>query len=230
MDQTSTEAGLRAEIAELRARLAKREAESADLERARQALSEEASFRSGVIECAAEGICVCHAISDHPYVTFTLWNPRMAEITGYTMEEINRRGWYQSMYPDPEMQEKARDRMTMMRVGDDLQYERWEVTRADGGKRTLGISTSVLVTHDEQIHVLALMHDVTEEANHRRRLEGHIASLEGLLPICTSCKNIRDPQGDWQQLETYISSHSDAEFTHSYCPECVKRLYPDFRG
>jgi PAS domain S-box-containing protein len=194
MGQTGTEAELREQIADLQRRLSKMEAESAELERARRLLSEEASFRESVIERAAEGICVCHAISDHPYVEFTLWNPRMEEITGYSIEEINRLGWYQSMYPDPEMQEKARDRMTMMRVGDDLRYERWEVTRADGGKRTLGISTSVLVTHDEQIHVLALMHDVTEEADQRRRLEGHIQSLEGLLPICTSCKSIRDPQ------------------------------------
>lgn len=218
-----------AEIAALRRRLERLEAESAELRRARRLLEEEHSFRTEVIEKAAEGICVCHAVSDHPYVQFTLWNPRMVEITGYSMEEINRLGWYQSMYPDPEVREKARERMNTMREGDDLRYERWEVTRADGGKRTLGISTSVLVTHDDRIHVLALMHDVTEEANHRRLLESHVASLEGLLPICSSCKRIRDRAGEWQQLEAYISQHSAAEFTHSYCPECVKGLHPGLK-
>ena len=54
-----------------------------------------------------------------------------------------------------------------------------------------------------------------------------VKTLRGLIPICASCKNIRDDQGFWQQLETYISTHSDAVFTHGICPECVKKLYPE---
>ena len=46
--------------------------------------------------------------------------------------------------------------------------------------------------------------------------------LSGLLPICASCKKIRDNGGTWEQLEVYIKSHSDAEFTHSLCPECAR--------
>ncbi len=51
--------------------------------------------------------------------------------------------------------------------------------------------------------------------------------LEGLLPICAGCKKIRDNEGSWNQLENYISKHSEAEFSHGICPECAKRLYPD---
>ena len=54
----------------------------------------------------------------------------------------------------------------------------------------------------------------------------HVKTLKGLLPICTSCKKIRDDQGYWNQLELYIRDHSEADFTHGLCPECVKRLYP----
>jgi sensor domain CHASE-containing protein len=54
-----------------------------------------------------------------------------------------------------------------------------------------------------------------------------IKTLSGLLPICANCKNIRDDKGYWSQIESYISEHSDAEFSHSVCPECVKQLYPD---
>ena len=54
-----------------------------------------------------------------------------------------------------------------------------------------------------------------------------IKRLQGLLPICSSCKKIRDDKGYWNQLETYVSDHSDAEFSHSLCPICVKQLYPD---
>lgn len=51
-------------------------------------------------------------------------------------------------------------------------------------------------------------------------------SLRGLLPICASCKRIRDTQGQWDRLEHYIEAHSDASFTHSICPECTRVLYP----
>ena len=54
-----------------------------------------------------------------------------------------------------------------------------------------------------------------------------IDELGGLLPICSNCKKIRDPKGDWHILENYISSHSDARFTHSICDTCTPELYPE---
>lgn len=54
-----------------------------------------------------------------------------------------------------------------------------------------------------------------------------VKTLSGLLPICAACKKIRDDQGYWSQIETYVSEHSAAEFTHSLCPDCVRRLYPE---
>jgi PAS domain S-box-containing protein len=54
-----------------------------------------------------------------------------------------------------------------------------------------------------------------------------VRSLSGLLPICSSCKKIRDGQGQWNMLETYIENHSHAHFTHSFCPDCARRLYPE---
>jgi len=56
---------------------------------------------------------------------------------------------------------------------------------------------------------------------------GEVKTLGGLLPICASCKKIRDDQGYWNQLEDYIQRHSDAEFSHSVCPDCAKILYPE---
>jgi len=55
-----------------------------------------------------------------------------------------------------------------------------------------------------------------------------IKTLRGLIPICASCKKIRDDQGFWTQVEVYIRDHSEAEFSHGICPECVQKLYPDF--
>jgi hypothetical protein len=54
-----------------------------------------------------------------------------------------------------------------------------------------------------------------------------IRTLRGLLPICSSCKKIRDDRGYWNTLETYIVEHSEAEFTHGLCPECLKKYFPD---
>ena len=55
-----------------------------------------------------------------------------------------------------------------------------------------------------------------------------IKTLHGLIPICASCKKIRDDRGYWHQVETYLSHHSDAQFSHGLCPDCFETLYPDF--
>lgn len=55
----------------------------------------------------------------------------------------------------------------------------------------------------------------------------NVKTLTGLLPICASCKRIRNDQGYWDQVETYITKHSDARFSHGTCPECARRLYPE---
>jgi phosphoserine phosphatase RsbU/P len=54
-------------------------------------------------------------------------------------------------------------------------------------------------------------------------LHRHVTQLEGLLPICCSCKKIRDGTDNWQRIEKYIEIHSEARFTHGYCPECYER-------
>ena len=55
-----------------------------------------------------------------------------------------------------------------------------------------------------------------------------VNKLSGLLPICSSCKKIRDDKGYWNQLEDFIQKHSGAEFSHGVCPDCAKNLYPEF--
>lgn len=55
-----------------------------------------------------------------------------------------------------------------------------------------------------------------------------VKTLSGLLPICASCKKIRDDHGYWQQVEVYLSQHTDADFSHGLCPDCAHKLYPEF--
>ncbi|MCB0197388.1 MAG: hypothetical protein KDJ65_35905 [Anaerolineae bacterium] len=52
--------------------------------------------------------------------------------------------------------------------------------------------------------------------------------LKEILPICANCKKIRDDQGYWQQVESYISKHTDTSFSHGICPDCMKTLYPEY--
>ncbi|MBI3582896.1 MAG: response regulator [Nitrospinae bacterium] len=54
-----------------------------------------------------------------------------------------------------------------------------------------------------------------------------IKTLRGLIPICANCKKIRDDKGYWNQIESYIQKHSEAEFSHGICPECARKLYPE---
>lgn len=57
----------------------------------------------------------------------------------------------------------------------------------------------------------------------------NIKILSGLIPICASCKKIRDDEGYWHQIEQYINEHSDAVFSHGLCPACAKKMYPDMK-
>ncbi|MFH0823678.1 MAG: response regulator, partial [Pseudomonadota bacterium] len=89
-----------------------------------------------------------------------------------------------------------------------------------------------LMTLNGQLHREIQERKRAEEEKERLigRLQGALAEvkrLSGLLPICASCKKIRDDKGYWRQIEAYIRDHSEADFSHSICPECAKRLYPE---
>ena len=70
---------------------------------------------------------------------------------------------------------------------------------------------------------------LTREIEERRKAEKEVRKLSGLLPICSSCKKIRDDTGYWNELEDYIQKHSEAEFSHSVCPDCAQKLYPGLK-
>lgn len=76
--------------------------------------------------------------------------------------------------------------------------------------------------------------NLLEEQAEKRTAElqaamAEVKVLNGFLPICAACKNIRDDKGYWNQIESYIRDHSEVEFTHSICPDCTKKLYPNLK-
>ncbi|MEJ2154146.1 MAG: hypothetical protein P8X96_02325 [Desulfobacteraceae bacterium] len=76
--------------------------------------------------------------------------------------------------------------------------------------------------------VLAILKRFAQMESELTIAHHHIDSLSRLLPICAVCKKIRDTSGDWHEVEKYITTHSDAEFSHGICPECARRHYPEF--
>lgn len=68
---------------------------------------------------------------------------------------------------------------------------------------------------------------VEERTAELKESMARVKVLSGLLPICASCKKIRDDQGYWKRIESYIHEHSEAQFSHGICPECAKKIYPE---
>ncbi len=118
-------------------------------------------------------------------------------------------------------------------------------TRQIGGGRT-DVRTHLLYTQDELGQLAKSFDDMVialDQTNNKRtaaekerealiaelsKALANIKTLKGLLPICASCKKIRDDKGYWEQIETYVRDHSEANFSHSICPDCMKKLYPEF--
>ncbi len=144
-----------------------------DRKQAEIILQQENAFRQQIVEQMAEGLCVCHGIEAFPFIQFTVWNQQMEAITGYTLGEINRLGWYQSLYVDETQREQAIARMQQMRQGDNLMAEEWEIHRKDGQQRTIAISTSIISNHESQGFVLALIQDITD----RKQAEATLQNL-----------------------------------------------------
>jgi PAS domain S-box-containing protein len=165
-------AALAERTAELEREMLQRQSVIKELTITERTMQREIAFSRAIIERANDGLCVFHETADVPPVrVFTVWNDRMTEITGYTMEEINRRGWYQTVYPDPEVAERVRQRVVAARAGRDARSEEWVITRADGAQRTLLISTKVLPAAEGPPQVLATMNDISEQRAAERELQ-----------------------------------------------------------
>lgn len=73
-----------------------------------------------------------------------------------------------------------------------------------------------------------LFRSLRQSEEELRRALSEVKQLSGMLPICSSCKQIRNDQGYWQEVEVYLTEHSEAQFSHGLCPECAHRLYPEY--
>ena len=110
---------------------------------------------------------------------------------------------------------------------------------ASGAVKDVEVFSGPITFTGEKV-LYSIIHDISERRRFEQERENLIAKLEqavaeiktlrGILPICATCKKIRDDKGYWNQIETYISTHSDVEFTHGICPECEGKFYSSLNG
>lgn len=132
--------------------------------------------------------------------------------------------------------EEVKQEMEKARTRERIHFE-FRHRRADGSIRNVDVFSSKIESKGKDL-LYSIIHDVTdrkraEEAlkEERRRLQKaleDVRTLRGIVPICASCKKIRDDKGYWNQVEKYVTEHSEAQFSHGMCPECLKKLYPGF--
>jgi len=131
------------------------------------------------------------------------------------------------------------DDQTVMQTGQSVNNREEYVMNARGEKHWL--DTSKVPLRDEKGQIIGLVgigRDITERKKAEAEREKLITQLQdaladvkllsGLVPICANCKKIRDDQGYWTQIESFIQDRTDAKFSHSICPDCAQKLYPEY--
>lgn len=86
--------------------------------------------------------------------------------------------------------------------------------------------TIAMARHNDLVELRRLNKAIISQKEELEKALDEIKTLRGIIPICANCKKIRDDKGYWEQVEVYVSDRSEAEFSHSICPECLKVLYP----
>lgn len=164
-------------------------------------------------------------------------SPACETITGYTTEEFER---LPNLFEDvihPDDLHLWRQRGHAALDGRSPLPLEFRIVTKDGQVRWVSnISRTIHSASGEYLGVRGSNRDITKQKRAEEEREelildlqealAKIKTLGGLLPICSVCKRIRDDKGYWNQIESYIQEHSEADFSHSICPECAKELYP----
>lgn len=194
-----------------------------------QALSKSEERHRLVVQTANEAIVIMQNAKP------VFYNPKILQLTGYSDEEYESLPLEKFIHPDDLQRVLG---MHIKRTSGQDAPTSYDFRVFDKNGKTLWLHNNVAVIDWEgRPASLNLLTDITEEKLTERAKEqlitdlcdalAQVKTLSGLLPICSSCKKIRDDAGYWNQIEAYISKHSEAEFSHSICPTCMKKLYPD---
>jgi PAS domain S-box-containing protein len=198
--------------------------------RAEEALSTSEERYRRLFETAQDGILLLDAESG----AITDANPFIMEMLGYALEDlIGKQLWEVGAFIDRAASKSAFEELQQKKY---IRYENLPLETKDGRSRQVEFVSNVYRVNGKKI-IQCNVRDITNrkwlEEDKQKLLNklqeslAHIKELNGLLPICSNCKKIRDDKGFWNQVEKYIGEHTDAEFTHGICPECAKKQYGD---
>lgn len=168
-------------------------------------------------------------------------SPAYERIWGKKCEDLyaNPLAWLESVHAD----DRRKVEMAIPKaIGDSVQsivFPEYRIVTGEGHIRWIRARAFPIRNAENKLYRIAgIAEDVTESKTVALENEKLVAELKlalaevkalsGLLPICSSCKKIRNDTGYWEQIESYIMEHSEAEFSHSICPDCATQLYPDF--
>jgi PAS domain S-box-containing protein len=166
--------------------------------------------------------------------TISMVNKEYCKRSLYEEEDVIGKSWTTLIPPGDLERLKEYNRKRL--IDPKSAPERYEFTfyRKDGELRHSLMSVAIIPTSQNIVCSFVDITDLKLAEKERENLItelrdalSKIKTLSGMLPICTSCKKIRDDKGYWSQIESYIKHHSEAEFSHSICPECAKNMYPE---
>jgi len=176
---------------------------------------------------------IIYAVDEHGVMTYV--SPVIESFIGYSPPEVIGRSFIEFIYPEDLQRIRKSFQRLLSGHGEANEYR---VLTKSGEIRWMRTSSQPVFIGDRVIGVQGVLADITERKRAEEEREQLVLELQdtlakvkilsGLLPICASCKKIRDDEGYWNQLETYIQEHSQAEFSHGICPECAKKLYPEY--
>ena len=109
----------------------------------------------------------------------------------------------------------------------DIGVDQYVMKPVDSGKLSAAVEKCAEIVEYRRAHKRFLAERERLIADLQKAL-AEIKTLQGILPICSFCKKIRDDKEVWTQLENYISEHTDAQFSHSFCPDCARKMYPQY--
>jgi PAS domain S-box-containing protein len=166
------------------------------------------------------------------------WNTAAERMFGYRAEEMIGKPIAVLIPPDHLGEEV--EIMKLIQQGEHIEHLETHRWNKDG--QNIHVSLTISPIKDrvgDVVGISTIARDITQQKRAQAEREEMIQQLKdaldkvtvlsGLLPICSSCKKIRDDKGYWNQIEAYITDHSEATFTHGVCPECFARLYPHFK-
>jgi PAS domain S-box-containing protein len=212
---------------ELQKRVLELEKAELELKKTQALLKDEIAWRRLLVNESIDGIVV---LDQNCKVYEAI--KRYADMLGYSMEELRQLyAWdWDTQFTKEQILEMAE------KVDDVGQHFETRHRRKDGTLIHVELSNNGAEYRGQKL-IFCVCRDITERKRAIKEREklikelqsalAEVTALRGILPICTFCKKIRDDKGYWEKVDIYIHKHSQADFSHSICPECVRKHYPD---